>query len=188
MLKVAVLTSNRAPGLESLRRHPLCGSLFEIDCVLTRRPPRDLRLRAEYDRETAGILHMRGVDFVILLGYLFIITDPLLAAFPDRILNVHDGDPKYPGLHATRDAIVAGERQTRSVVHVVTRDLDAGPLIVRGDPVSVPPFVTASAIAGEKDIVRAYAYAHREWMMRSVWGDLVAQALERVVALEEAAV
>jgi folate-dependent phosphoribosylglycinamide formyltransferase PurN len=188
MLKVAILTSDRAPGLESLRRHPLCGSLFEIDCVLTRRPPRDLRLRAEYDRETAGILHLRGIDFVILLGYLFIVTDPLLGAFPDRILNVHDGDPKYSGLHATRNAIAAGERQTRSVVHTVTRDLDAGPLIARSEPLSVPPFVTQAVFSGEMDIVRAYAYAHREWMMRNVWGDLVAQALERVTVLEEAVV
>jgi folate-dependent phosphoribosylglycinamide formyltransferase PurN len=188
MLKVAILTSDRAPGLESLRRHPLCGSLFEIECVLTRRPPRDLQLRAEYDRQTAGILHMRGIDLVILLGYLFIVTDPLLGAFPDRILNVHDSDPKYPGLHATRDAIVAGERQTRSVVHVVTRDLDSGPLIARSDPLSVPPFVTQAVFAGEMDIVRAYAYAHREWMMRNIWGDLIAQAIERVTALEEAVV
>ena len=188
MLKIAVLTSDRAPGLEALRRHPLCGSLFEIDCVLTRRPPRDLRAREEYDRHTAGILHMRGVDCVILLGYLFVITDPLLAAFPDRILNVHDGDPKYPGLRATRDAILAGERQTRSIVHVVTRDLDAGPLVVRSDPLSIPPFVTQAVFAGDMDIVRAYAYAHREWMMRNIWADLVAQAIERITALEEAVV
>jgi len=157
MLRVAVLTSHRAPGLDGLRRHPLCGSLFTIDCVLTRRPPHDIRLRRAFDAETAGILQMRGIQMVVLLGYLYIITDPLLSAFHDRILNAHDGDPKYPGIHATRDAIEAGETATRSIVHLVTSDVDAGPLIMRSDPFPVAPFVRQAVIAGEMDIVRAYA-------------------------------
>jgi folate-dependent phosphoribosylglycinamide formyltransferase PurN len=188
MLKIAVLTSNRAPGLDALRNHPFCGVSFTIDCVMTRRPPRDLHLRESYDSETAALLRIRGVDVVVLLGYLYIITEPLLSAFPGRVLNVHDGDPKYPGLHATRDAILAGERQTRSIVHIVTPDLDAGPLVVRSDPFLVAPFVHAAVAAKEWDIVRAYAYAQREWMMRSTWANLIVEALDRVTALDAAMV
>ena len=67
----------------------------------------------------------------------------MLAAFPDRIVNLHDSDlsiknvrgtPRYVGLRATRDAIVAGERETRATVHWVSEDVDAGPILLRSDP------------------------------------------------------
>ena len=175
MLSVAVLTSN--PKTQS--RVPL-----PHDVLLVRRPPRVNR--EAYDRETAEVLQQRGADVVVLIGYLYIVTRPLLRAFPGRILNIHDGTPQYPGLHATRDAIIAGERETYSIVHVVTEELDRGPLVVQSEPFPVAPFVHEAVAAGETDIVRAYAYAHREWMMRSTWGALAAEAIERL-ALEAVA-
>jgi len=172
MLKIAVLTSNRAPGLEDLQRR------LAIDCVLQRRPVGN---RMAFDRETADILLARDIDAVLLLGYLYIVTEPLLAAFPDRVINLHDSDlPHYPGLHATRDAIYAGERETRSAAHIVTAQLDAGPVIARSEAFPVAPFVHDAVAAGHHDIVRAYAYAQREWMMRSAWGALAAAAVERI--------
>jgi folate-dependent phosphoribosylglycinamide formyltransferase PurN len=178
MLNVAVLCSKRAPGLEALRER------VHVACVLDRRLPR-LRDREAFDAETAAILRPFDVDAVVLLGYLYVISDPLLSAFPDRILNVHDADlslrkaggPKYPGLHATRDAIMAGERETRSSVHLVTPQLDGGPVIARSEAFPVAPFIHEAVARGEDDIVRAYAYAQREWMMRSSWGELAAEGL-----------
>ncbi|HEY6844266.1 MAG TPA: formyltransferase family protein [Thermoanaerobaculia bacterium] len=181
MLRVGVVTSNRAPGLDDLQRHPLRGSLFEIECVLNRRPPKEKSLREWYDRETADLLKPFRLDLVVLLGYLFVVTDPMLDAFPDRIINVHDGVQKYTGLHATRNAIIAGETETRSIVHVVTRELDRGPVLAQSEPMRVAPFVHRAVAAGEMDIVRAYAYAHREWMMRSSWGELIVEAFVRVL-------
>ena len=178
MLNVSVLTSKRAPGLAELRER------VHIAQVLERRPPRGCDRNA-FDAETADLL--RGSDVVILLGYLFVVTAPLLDAFPGRILNLHDSDlPRYPGLHATRDAICAGERETRSCAHVVTPQLDAGPVIARSRAFPVAPFVHEAVARGEQDIVRAYAYAHREWMMRSAWGALAAEAVQRI-ALEAVA-
>jgi len=180
MLNVAVLCSSRAPGLEALRER------VHVACVLDRRPPRGRDRRAEFDAKTAAMLRAFDIDAVVLLGYLFVITEPLLTAFPERIINVHDSDltlrddggrPRYPGLHATRDAIIAGEHETRSSVHLVTRELDAGPVIVRGEAFPVAPFVHEAVARGENDIVRAYAYAQREWMMRSSWGALAAEGL-----------
>jgi folate-dependent phosphoribosylglycinamide formyltransferase PurN len=183
MLRIAVVTSSRAPGLDDLRRHPLRGSLFEIAGVLNRRPPKDKSLREWYDRETADLLQKFEPHLVVLLGYLFVVTKPLLDAFPDRILNVHDGVQKYPGLHATRNAIIAGEIETRSIVHIVTEDLDRGPVLAQSEPLHVAPFVHHAVAAGEMDIVRAYAYAHREWMMRSVWGELIVEAFINVLEM-----
>ena len=182
MLTVAVLCSKRAPGLEALRER------VRVACVLDRQPRRGSDRRA-FDAETAALLPPH-IDAVVLLGYLYVITEPLLEAYPERILNVHDADlalrtndggPRYPGLHATRDALYAGERETRSSVHLVTPELDAGPLVARSVPFPVAPFVHQAVARGEHDIVRAYAYAQREWMMRSTWGELAAGAVERVV-------
>jgi phosphoribosylglycinamide formyltransferase-1 len=181
--RVAVLTSKRAPGVEALSER------VHVACVLHRQPLRG-RDRKTFDAETAAMLLPYDIDAVLLLGYLYVITEPLLAAFPDRILNIHDADlalrnadggPRYPGLHATRDAIIAGERETRSSVHLVTPQIDGGPVIARSEAFPVAPFVHEAVAHGEHDIVRAYAYAQREWMMRSTWGALAADALEQVL-------
>ena len=207
-LHVGVLCSKRAPGLQALLHHPFRGTSFEIDCVVTSEesfaecgvpvvthgirsfyrgaPIRDLSVRYLYDRFTAELLRCLGIDVVVLLGYVYVVTEPLLRAYPDRIINVHDGTVKYPGLHATRDAIFAGEAATYTMVHHVTPQLDAGPVIAMSNPFPVAPFARDAAASGEHDIVRAYAYAHREWMMRSTWGNLVVGALEQV-AIQEVA-
>jgi hypothetical protein len=59
-------------------------------------------------------------------------------------------------------------------------------MLVQSEPFPVAPFVHEAVAAGETDIVRAYAYAQREWMMRSAWAALAAEAIERL-ALEAVA-
>ena len=220
-LRVAVLCSKRAPGLDELIHHPHLGKLFDIACVITtdnviegadrieaagvpvlvhpirsffashQASLRHLPMRREYDALTATILKQLGVDTVLLVGYCYVLTDAMLDAFPGRILNVHDSDltlknalgkRRYVGLHSTRDAIASGEPETRSTIHYVTQEVDDGPvlLVSRGYPVA--PFAHEAALSGYFDIVKAYAYAHREWMMRDAWGALLVRALEYVAA------
>jgi phosphoribosylglycinamide formyltransferase 1 len=133
----------------------------------------DLTARDAYDRVTVDLLRPFRPDLVVLCGYVHIVTAPLLAAYPSRIINIHDSDltltdaegrPRYRGLRSTRDAIVAGEPETRSTVHIVTPEVDVGPMLVRSDAFPTHPKVTA--------------YAQREWMMRASWGTLLAQAIE----------
>lgn len=217
MLNVAVLCSKRAPGLEALLQHrqfnvvcvltteaefPECGAPVLTHPIggagpLTRPLPGAAGLRTrptsaarrDYDTDTASILQALGVDAVVCLGYLYILTEPMLSAFPDRIFNIHDADVsqrRYPGLHATRDAIIAGERSTRSSAHIVTADVDAGPVVAVSREYPVSPLVRDALRWNATDIVRAYAYAHREWMMRDCWGDLAACALAYAAAPEEA--
>jgi folate-dependent phosphoribosylglycinamide formyltransferase PurN len=203
MLNIAVLCSKRAPGLDGLLRHPERGVLFDVDCIVTSEPwtappvqgipvishpirpfyraygkkLSDMSVRRRYDAATAQLLFPLTLDAVVLLGYLYVITEPLLLRFPYRILNVHDSDlPRYPGLHATRDAIAAGEKETRSTVHIVTPALDAGPVVARSEPFPVEPFAP--------ETVRAHAYRHRERMMRG-WGDLVVNGLKTLVTADQ---
>lgn len=219
--RVAVLCSKRAPGLDELLSHPQRGKLFEISCVITteshllgqerieaagvpvfthsirgffeQRGARlsDRKVRAEYDAVTAAALRMIGADTVLLLGYLYFLTSPMLEMFPERILNIHDSDltlkwpdgsRRYTGLHSTRDAVLAGETQTRSTVHFVTAALDDGPVLMLSDAYPIAPFATEAALSVSIDIVRAYSYAHREWMMRNEWGALAARSLEYLAA------
>ncbi len=144
----------------------------------------DLSVRPEYDRATLEILAPFRPDLVVLCGYLLLVTAPLLEAFPDRIVSVHDADlrvigpgghPAWPGLHATRDAIEGGAAETRTTLHVVTDDLDAGPPLLVSWAFPVHGMV---AMGGPRDVVRAYAYAHRGWMMQSAWGPLLVRAAE----------
>lgn len=207
--RVAVLCSKRAPGIDQLLHHPQRNRLFEIACIVsTERHFADhdrleaagvpvllhpieswkqMDVRREYDAITAEMLKALQVDAVVLLGYLYVLTDAMLAAFPDRILNVHDSDltlldaegkRRYTGLHSTRDAIIQGEKETRSSVHIVTSQLDGGPLLFLSDPYPVSPMVEDAVRWGALDIVKAYAWAQREWMMRDCWGEMVAHMLE----------
>jgi phosphoribosylglycinamide formyltransferase-1 len=200
--RVALLSTSRAPGLDYLLERRRLAAFVTTDPAnrdLARAaaagvpatvrdirafyasagaPRRDLVVRREFDRQTAVLLAEHHVDLIITCGYLHILTAPLLDAYPNRILNVHDSDlPAYPGLHAVRDAVFAGERSTRSCVHVVTAGVDAGPVLVRSWSFPTHPLVTDARRWGAGDILKAYAYAQREWMMRAAWGPLMDEAI-----------
>jgi phosphoribosylglycinamide formyltransferase-1 len=208
-LRVAVLSTTRAPGLAHLLKHdPRRGRDWDLVAFVATDPanrdlgrvvsagipattrdlrgfyaaaharPRDLERRAEFDRQTAVLLAGLHIDLVVACGYLHILTPPILEAFPDRVINVHDSDlPGYPGLHAVRDAIFAGEHNTRSTVHLVSETVDAGLPLVRSWAFPVHPMVTDARRWEALDLLKAYAYAHREWMMRAAWGPLLREAI-----------
>lgn len=153
----------------------------------------DLDVRREYDRATLQALRPYRPDVIVLSSYLYLLTEPMLQAFPDRIVNVHDSDlllagtdgpPRYRGLRSTRDAIFAGERETRATAHIVTAEMDGGPAIVRTGRFPVHPLVEAARAWGATDILKAYAYAHREWVIRAAWGPLLATSIELLAQCE----
>jgi phosphoribosylglycinamide formyltransferase-1 len=211
-LRVAILSTVRAPGLGALLADPARGRAFDVvGCVASdaawrdhptataagvpvaihdlaafyaRRgvPRRDLAARAAFDTQTAELLRPWRPHLIVLCGYLHIVTAPLLDRYAEHVVNLHDADlaltgpdgrPRYRGLHATRDAIAAGERETRSSAHIVTPELDVGPLVLRSAAFPVHPLAADARRWGAIDILRAYAYAHREWMMRAAWGPLL---------------
>lgn len=115
------LTRARAAGIEAV-------------CVSHRGWPS----RDDYDRALARELTMRDVGLVCLAGFMRRIGAPLLAAFPDAILNVHPSLlPAFPGLDAQRQAIEHGVKVAGATVHFVNGDLDAGAIVLqRAVPVS----------------------------------------------------
>lgn len=123
--RIAVVVSNRADA-QGLQRARDAG----IDAVWLN--PRDFRDRHDYDRALAALLIDRGVTLVCLAGFMRLVGRSLLDAFPHQILNVHPSLlPSFPGLEAQRQALDYGVRVTGATVHVVTEELDGGPIILQ---------------------------------------------------------
>lgn len=123
--RVAVVISNRpqAAGLELARRSGIETLVLDH---------RAFAARDEYDAALARELRARGVSLVCLAGFMRIIGAALLEAFPDRILNVHPSLlPAFPGVDAQRQALEHGVKIAGATVHLVTGELDGGPIVLQ---------------------------------------------------------
>lgn len=150
---------------------------------------RDPAVRRLYDSATVAHLECYQPDLVLLDGYLYLLTRPMLEAFGNRLLNLHfsdllirrpDGSPAYAGLRAVRDALRDGQTETCATIHLVTDVPDGGAPVVRSSPYPVSPMVAKAREWGADDMFRAYVFAHQEWMIRSASGPLLSAALELV--------
>lgn len=88
--------------------------------------------RKAYDAETVSILKSYNVDLVVLAGFMRILTDVMVKAFPDAIMNIHPALlPAFPGLHAQQQALDYGVRYSGCTVHFVDCGTDTGPIILQ---------------------------------------------------------
>jgi phosphoribosylglycinamide formyltransferase-1 len=137
-LPIAAVASNK-PGVPALERAEAAGipaRVFELE----RYADRNAR-----DRELADWLQLRGVDFVVLAGYMHLLTPGFLERFPDRVVNVHPSLlPEFPGANAVDDALAAGVDTTGVTVHFVDHGLDSG-AVIKQEPVPVEPRETLLA-------------------------------------------
>jgi phosphoribosylglycinamide formyltransferase-1 len=145
-LPIAAVASNRpdARALERAAKAHIPARVFAAADY----PDRDAR-----DRELADWLLLRGVDLVVLAGYMHLLTQSFLERFPDRIVNVHPSLlPDFPGARAVEDALTAGVETTGVTVHYVDEGLDTG-AVIRQEPVPVEPRTTL--------LERIHAVEHR---------------------------
>ncbi len=95
--------------------------------------------RDSYTKQVIAVLEEAGIDLVVMAGFGTVFTEPMFAAFPNRILNTHPALlPAFPGWHAVRAALAAGVKVTGCTVHVATLEVDAGPIVAQ-EAVPVPP-------------------------------------------------
>ena len=95
-------------------------------------PPGRYRTKMEPEAEdrVVSLLQEERVELVVLAGYMRIVKEPLLAAFPGRIVNIHPSLlPAFPGLESWKQALLAGGTETGCTVHYVDRGMDTGPII-----------------------------------------------------------
>jgi len=145
-LEIAAVASNRreALALQRARAAGIPSATFSLDCHVD---------REERDLAMATWLEEHGVDFVVLAGYMHLLTKPFLARFPERIVNVHPSLlPAFPGAHAIDDALAAGVETTGVTVHVVDEGVDSGP-ILRQEQIPIEPRETLAE--------RIHAVEHR---------------------------
>ena len=89
--------------------------------------------RPGYSQALADLVTARDIDLIAMAGFGTITTAEFQHAFPGRVLNTHPSLlPMFKGWHAVRQAIEAGVTETGCTVHVVTVELDAGPVLARG--------------------------------------------------------
>lgn len=149
---LAVLASGRGTNLEALalaaRRGELPGRIAVVLCDRADAPvieraarlgieclcpaPGAHRTRLSDERPWVEALQSRGIDVVLLAGFMRRLHAEFLRAFPDRILNIHPSLlPAFPGLDAIARAFDHGVRVTGCTVHLVTEELDGGPIVAQ---------------------------------------------------------
>lgn len=94
--------------------------------------PYRTKLAGRAEQEVIGRLRQHAVDYVALAGFMRIVKDGLLEAFPHRILNIHPALlPAFPGLASWKQALEYGAKYTGCTVHFVDAGMDTGPIIVQ---------------------------------------------------------
>lgn len=123
--EVRVVASNRAEA-GALGRAARAGIATE---VLSHRA---FETREAFDAALVAILRDRGVDWVVLAGFMRLLSPVLLGAFPNRVVNIHPALlPAFPGAHAQEQALRYGVRFTGCTVHLVDAGTDTGPIIAQ---------------------------------------------------------
>jgi phosphoribosylglycinamide formyltransferase-1 len=111
-------------------------------------PPGHFRTRLEprIEAQLVEMLHGAEVEVVVLAGFMRVLKEQMLAAFPRRIVNIHPSLlPKFPGLEAWKQALVANEKWTGVTVHYVDEKIDHGDIIAQRK-VPVMPGDTAESL------------------------------------------
>jgi phosphoribosylglycinamide formyltransferase-1 len=97
-------------------------------------PPGKFRTRLEpnVEMELVRLLKEAGVELVVLAGFMRLLKEPMLEAYPGRIINIHPSLlPKFPGIESWKQALEAGEKITGCSVHYVDAGIDSGEIIAQ---------------------------------------------------------
>src|ERR1700675_2092858 len=142
--EIAMVISNRegAPGIQRA----------ESRGIRTRVIPSKGLEREAYDRQVVAVLHEHKMDLICLAGYMRLLSPYFVAAFPNRILNIHPSlPPSFPGLESQRQALEYGVKFAGCTVHFVDENRDAGPIVLQA---VVPVLDTDTADTLSEKILR----------------------------------
>jgi phosphoribosylglycinamide formyltransferase-1 len=138
--KIAVVLSNKADaqGLARARQHGISTEILNH---------KNFSSRETYDEAVVSLLRGRGVELVVLAGFMRLLSPVFIKAFSNRIMNIHPALlPSFPGLNVQQKAVEHGVRFSGCTVHFVNEECDEGPIIIQA---VVPVFVddTGAALA-----------------------------------------
>lgn len=160
-VEIAVVVSNvgDAPGISAAASLGLAIGIH----VSKGRP------RAEHDADVIATLREHRVDLVILAGYMRLLSPGFVAAYPDRILNIHPSLlPAFPGLDAQQQALDYGVKVAGCTVHFVDEHLDHGTIILQR---AIPVLESDDAHSLADRILAEEHRAYSEGIARVASGD-----------------
>lgn len=158
-LPIVVLISGRGSNMRAIAERAASGELpIEVRAVISDKADaaglataaamniptrflsaREFADRASYDQALAALVQSFEPELVVLAGFMRILSPGFIAAFADRILNIHPSLlPLYRGLHTHRRALEAGDILHGCSVHFVTEELDGGPLVIQSQVKVLP--------------------------------------------------
>ncbi len=144
--------------------------------------------RAAHDQAMDAAIRASGAQFVALAGYMRILTPEFVSGWEGRMVNIHPSLlPKYTGLHTHERALEAGDSHGGCTVHLVTAELDDGPILGQ-TPVAILPGDTADSLAARVLIAEHQLYSRclAALVSRETSPEhLVAQVRERAMTLPE---
>jgi phosphoribosylglycinamide formyltransferase-1 len=123
--RIAVVLSNRADayGLVRAKNHGLPTEVLDH---------KKFASREAFDEAVVEILRTRGVELVVLAGFMRLLSPVFVKAFSNRIMNIHPALlPSFPGLHVQKRAVEHGVRFSGCTVHFVNEECDEGPIIIQ---------------------------------------------------------
>jgi phosphoribosylglycinamide formyltransferase-1 len=155
--KVSLVLSNKkdAKGLEIAKEYGIKTKFIDPSFFETRRG---------YDIYIAELIKKENPDFVVLAGYMRILSDEFIDAFEGKIVNIHPSlVPAFQGKNAQKQALDYGSLITGCSVHFVTKELDNGPVIVQA-VVPVLPDDTEESLSN-----RILEYEHKIYPQAIKW-------------------
>ena len=147
--KIEVVLSNKADaqGLARARQHRIPTEVLDH---------KSFSSRESYDEAVVNLLRGRGVELVVLAGFMRLLSPVFVKAYSNRIMNIHPALlPSFPGLHVQQKAVEHGVRFSGCTVHFVNEECDEGPIIIQA---VVPVF---SDDTGEALAARILEQEHR---------------------------
>lgn len=124
--EIAVVVSNEAnaAGLDFAAQHGIATYVL---------PHRAYKSRADFDAALAAYLQAQHIDWVVLAGFMRILSESFVQTFYPRLVNIHPSLlPSFIGLHTHQQALTAGVTLHGATVHLVSPQLDSGPIVMQG--------------------------------------------------------
>jgi len=148
--RVRVVISNK-PNVQALDRARAAG----VPALTI--PHRDFASREAFDHALVAALREAGVNWVVLAGFMRVLTAPFLSAFPGRIINIHPALlPAFPGVDAVKQALDYGVKLSGCTVHFVDSGVDSGKIIAQRavpvEPADDLPKLAARIHAAEHEL------------------------------------
>jgi phosphoribosylglycinamide formyltransferase-1 len=123
--RLKIVVSNQ-PGALALDRAARAGVATQVVAH------REYAARDEFDRALIAALETAGAQWIVLAGFMRVLTPVFLSRFKDRVINIHPALlPAFPGVHAQRQALEYGVKVTGCTVHFVDEGVDTGPIILQ---------------------------------------------------------